>query len=79
MRMAESSNIEGSKPTTAEDLIQLLTMQQCLQLEKFFKMMSTFSAALQASVPVRQQQEIALPQTMPKFEEFDSTTELWTD
>ena len=42
-------------------------------------MMSTFSTALQSSVPVRQQQETALPQTTPKFEAFDSTTELWTD
>ena len=42
-------------------------------------MMSTFSTALQASVPVRQQQEAALLQTTPKFEAFDSPTELWTD
>ena len=63
MRMVESSNVEGSKPTTVEDLIQLLTMQQHLQQEKFFEMMSTFSTALQASVPVRLQQEAALPQT----------------
>ena len=34
---------------------------------------------MQASVPVRQQQEAALPQTTPKFEAFDFTTELWTD
>ena len=53
-RMAESSNDEGSKPTTVEDLIQLLTTQQRLQQEKFFEMMSTFLTALQASVPVRQ-------------------------
>ena len=96
--MAESSNAEGSKPTTVEDLIQLLTTQQQQQQrfqhkimletletqqrsqqEKFFEMMSTFSTALQASVPIRQQQEAALPQTTPKFEAFDSTTELWTD
>ena len=77
--MAESSNGESSKPTTVEDLIQLLTTQQRLQQEKFFEMMSTFLTALQASVPVRQQQESALPQTTPKFEAFDSTTELWTD
>ena len=90
--MAESSNVEGSKPRTVEDLIQLLTTQQRFQhkimletletqqrsqQEKFFEMMSTFSTALQASVPVRQQQEAALPQTTPKFEAFDSTTELW--
>ena len=77
--MAESSNVEGSKPTTVEDLIQLLTTQQRLQQEKFFEMISTFSTALQASIPVRQQQEATLPQTTPKFEAFDSTTELWTD
>ena len=77
--MAESSNVESSKPTTVEDLIQLLTTQQRLQQEKFFETMSTFSTALQASVPVRQQQEAALPQTTPKFEAFDSTAELWTD
>ena len=90
--MAESSNVEGSKPTTVKDLIQLLTTQQQRfqhkvmletqqrsQQKKFFEMMSTFSTALQASVPVRQQQEPALPQTTPKFEAFDSTTELWTD
>ena len=88
---AENLNVEGSKPTTVEDLIQLLTTQQRfqhkimletqqrLQQEKFFEMLSTFSIALQASVPVRQQQEAALPQTTPKFEAFDSTTELWTD
>ena len=94
-RMAESSNVEGSKPTTVEDLIQLLTTQQQRlqhkimletletqqrsQQEKFFEMTSTFSTALQASVPVRQQQETALPQTTPKLEAFDSSTELWTD
>ena len=78
-RMVDSSNAEGSKPTTVEDSIQLLTTQQRLQQEKFFEMMSTFSTALQASVPVRQPQEAALPQTTPKFEAFDSTTELWTD
>ena len=39
--MAESSNVEGSKPTTVEDLFQLLTTQQRLQLEKFFEMMTT--------------------------------------
>ena len=77
--MAESSNVESSKPTTVEDLIQLLTTQHRSQQEKFFEMMSTFSTALQASVPVRQQQEAALPQTTPKFEAFDSSTELWTD
>ena len=77
--MAESSNVESSKPTTVEDLIQLLTTQQRLQQEKFFEMMSTFSTALKASVPVGQQQKAALPQTTPKFEAFDSTTELWTD
>ena len=89
--MAESSNVEGSKPTTVEDLIQLLTTQQRFQhkimletqqrsqQEKFFEMMSTFLTALQASVPVRQQQEAALSQTTPKFEAFDSITELWTD
>ena len=101
-RMAESSNVEGSKPTTVEDLIQLLTTQQQQQQqrlqhkimletletletqqrsqqEKFFEMTSTFSTALQASVPVRQQQETALPQTTPKLEAFHSSTELWTD
>ena len=35
--MAESSNVEGSKPKTVEDLIQLLTEQQRLQQEKFFR------------------------------------------
>ena len=57
----------------------MLETQQRSQQEKFFEMMSTFSTALQASVPVRQQQEAALPQTTPKFEAFDSTTELLTD
>ena len=54
-RNGESSNVESSKPTTVEDLIQLLTTQQRfqhkimletqqrLQQEKFFEIMSTFS------------------------------------
>ena len=77
--MAESSNVEGSKPTTVKDLIQPLTTQQRLQQEKNFEMINTFSTALQASVPVRQQQEADLSQNTPKFEAFDSTAELWTD
>ena len=71
--MVKRSNVEGLKPTTVEDLIQLLATQQRLQQEKCFEMVSTFLTALQASVPVRQQQEAAMPQTTPKFEAFDST------